>query len=66
MTKIEDIELAVASLPQAEYTQLRQWFLQRDWEKWDRQIEEDSAAGRLDFLLSEAAEASKGNRLGDL
>ena len=61
MSRIEEIELAVVSLPQAEYSQFRQWFLQRDWEKWDRQIEEDSAAGRLDFLLSEADEASKGN-----
>jgi hypothetical protein len=29
-----------------------------DWEKWDKEIEADSAAGKLDFL-KEAAEAAK-------
>jgi hypothetical protein len=36
------------------YTRLRQWFSERDWEKWDRQFEADSEAGKLDFLLQEA------------
>ena len=29
------------------------------WEKWDREIEADSASGKLDFLLREAAEANR-------
>ena len=56
MTRIEQIEAAVASLPEEEYAQFRQWFLDRDWEKWDREIEADSQAGRLDFLIREAAD----------
>ena len=66
MTRIEELELAVASLPQEEYIQFRHWFLQRDWESWDREIEADSAAGKLDFLLYEADEAKKQNQLRDL
>ncbi|MCX7048879.1 MAG: hypothetical protein NTX50_25755 [Candidatus Sumerlaeota bacterium] len=62
MTKVQEIETAISALPEQDYTQLRNWFLERDWEKWDREIEEDSEAGRLDFLVKEAREAkAKGN-----
>ena len=57
MNKLEDLEMVIDALPEAEYAELRRWFLQRDWAKWDRQIEADSAAGRLDFLTQEAQEA---------
>ena len=66
MTRIEEIEAAVTSLGHDDYAQFRQWFLARDWENWDRQIEEDSRSGKLDFLLSEAAEAKRKNALKDL
>ncbi len=45
MTRVEELELAVAALPEEEYDQFRCWFLERDWERWDRQIEAD-AKGR--------------------
>ena len=57
MTKLREIELAIDSLPEEEYGEFRRWFLERDWTKWDRQIEADSASGKLDFLLMEAQEA---------
>jgi len=66
MTRLEELERAIASLPEEEYRILRCWFLERDWEKWDGQIEEDSAAGKLDFLGNEAREAKKGGKLKDL
>jgi hypothetical protein len=66
MTKIEELEMAVTSLPEEEYSQFRQWFFDRDWEKWDREIEADVESGKLDFLLEEAAEAKKNNQLKDL
>ena len=59
MTKIEELEMAVSSLPEEDYSQFRQWFLQRDWEAWDRQIEADAKSGKLDFLAQEASEAKK-------
>jgi hypothetical protein len=66
MTRIEELELAVSSLPKAEYSQFRQWFLERDWEAWDRALEEDAKNGKLDFLVREAIEAKRYQRLKDL
>ncbi len=66
MTKLEELEMAIASLSEEEYREFRRWFLERDWEKWDRQIEEDSKAGKLDFLVKEAHQAKKGGHLTDL
>ena len=66
MTKIEELEKAVDSLPEQEYGQFRHWFLERDWEKWDEQIEADSETGKLDFLIKEASEGKGQNKLKDL
>ena len=66
MTKIEEIEQAVDSLPVEEYRQFRAWFLERDWQAWDRQIETDSASGKLDFLLKEAEQEKRRQRLRPL
>ena len=57
MTRVQEIESAVDPLSQRDYGTFRRWFLERDWAKRDRQIESDSAAGKLDFLIKEAQEA---------
>ncbi len=61
MTKVQEIQAAIESLPREEYVRLRQWFSERDWEQWDKQIEADSEAGKLDFLINEAT--SKGAKV---
>lgn len=62
MLKIEEIEATIESLLEDEYARLREWFYERDWEKWNRQIEVDSESGKLDFLIKEALdEKAKGN-----
>lgn len=62
MPTIEEIEAAIESLPKEEYGRLRDWFSERDWEKWDKQIESDSKSGELDFLIKEALdEKAEGN-----
>jgi hypothetical protein len=66
MTKLEELERAVTSLTAEEYREFRQWFLERDWEQWDQQIEEDSRAGKLDFLIREALEAKQQGKLQEL
>jgi hypothetical protein len=66
MTSVEELESAVDSLTAEEYTRFRRWFLDRDWEKWDREITEDAEAGRLDFLVREAMEAKNRGKLRDL
>jgi hypothetical protein len=59
--RLKEIQVAIESLPYDEYIRLRQWFSERDWEEWDRQIEADSESGKLDFLIEEAlTEKAKG------
>jgi hypothetical protein len=65
MSKVEEIETVIESLSEKEYIRFREWFYERDWEKWDRQIEADSESGKLDFLIKEALdEKAKGKLKG--
>ena len=54
MSKVEKIEQEVQALAPEELAQFRAWFLEYDWAAWDRQIERDSQAGRLDDLAAKA------------
>ncbi len=54
MGKIEKIEQEVQTLSAEELAQFRAWFLEYDWAAWDRQIERDAQAGRLDHLAVRA------------
>ena len=49
MSNIEAIKSAIEALPESDYIELRQWFNEKDWDKWDKQIEADSKSGKLDF-----------------
>ncbi|ADE14871.1 hypothetical protein Nhal_1747 [Nitrosococcus halophilus Nc 4] len=44
----------------------RQWFSEKDWEQWDKQIEEEAKSGKLDFLIKEAVEEKSQGRLKEL
>ncbi len=66
MSGIETIKKAIDALSEDEYSQLRQWFTEKDWRKWDRQIEADSASGKLDFLVSEALDEKSKGKLRNL
>ena len=66
MSKVEEIKEAIDSLPKQEYIELRQWFSEKDWQNWDRQIAENSESGKLDFLLKEAREAKSKNKLREV
>ena len=54
MSAIEEIEEAVRGLSAQELAAFRAWFAEFDAAAWDRQIEQDIAAGRLDALAEEA------------
>lgn len=61
MTQLEQIQAEIEALSHKDYVRLRQWFAEKDWAEWDKQIETDVNAGRLDFLVEEAiAEKEKG------
>lgn len=64
--KLEQLEEAVASLSEKDFHQFRLWFMELDWEKWDKQIEDDSRSGKLNFLLDEARQSKQNNQLKNL
>jgi hypothetical protein len=66
MTVVQEIEKSILSLSRKDYEELRRWFLERDWDEWDTNIERDASAGKLDFLVREAAEEKRRGKLRDL
>ena len=54
MGTVKEIEDAVQRLSRAELDAFRVWFAEFDAAAWDRQIEDDVGAGRLDSLANEA------------
>jgi len=51
---VQQLEAAVGNLSREELAAFRKWFMEFDAEIWDKQFEEDAAAGRLDKLAEEA------------
>jgi hypothetical protein len=62
MTNLERLEQDVQRLSPDELAAFRAWFAEYDWAAWDRQLEEDVAAGRLDRLADEALEEHRAGR----
>jgi hypothetical protein len=59
MTRVETIEAEVQSLSQEEFEELREWILEKDWQRWDQQIEKDAAGGKLDKFFEKALAAHR-------
>ena len=66
MTTIQEIKIAIGTLPHNEYIRLLGWIHDKDWSEWDMELEADIASGKLDFLANEAIEAKKTNKLREL
>jgi hypothetical protein len=54
MGKIESIEQQIKALSPEELARFRAWFLEYDWAAWDRKLERDVRAGKLDALADKA------------
>jgi hypothetical protein len=65
MNSLEQIENAVRQLSAKDLAAFRAWFAELDAAAWDRQIEEDVAAGRLDALAEEALNDLREGRCTD-
>jgi hypothetical protein len=66
MSSVHEIETAVSKLSGEELSAFRAWFSEFDAAAWDRQIEEDVAAGRLNSLAEEAIRDFREGRCRDL
>lgn len=66
MTRLEELEREIQKLGREELAHLRDWLRDYDADEWDRQIEEDVHAGKLDRLAEEALAAHKSGRTKEL
>ena len=54
MADVESIEREIERLDDGAFARLREWFIEYDHRRWDRQIGSDAAAGKLDSLVEGA------------
>jgi hypothetical protein len=66
MSKVEELKTQIEKLPKDEFTELVRWLSEKEWERWDKEIEADSKAGRLDFLVRESIDEKTKGTLKDL
>lgn len=66
MSTLVEIEAAIERLPKSDFRQLREWIAERDQQLWDKQMEADIAAGRLDRFAQEAIADFQAGRFKDL
>ena len=66
MAKIDQLKIEIEQLPEEQLAELIRWLSEKDWARWDREIEADSRSGKLDFLIHEAEDAKSKGKLSDL
>ncbi len=66
MSKLDQLKAEIESLPSEQLAEIFRWISEKEWERWDKEIEADSQAGRLDFLVREAKEEKIKGDLKDL
>jgi len=66
MSRIDELKAEIERLPGEEFAEIFRWLSEKDWERWDREIESDSQSGALDFLVNEAREEKGKGKLKDL
>ena len=63
MSTVEEIKRAIEQLPREDFWKVSEWVIEQRDDEWDRQIDEASAAGKLDFLFEEAEAERKAGTL---
>ncbi len=61
----EEIERAIDTLSDEEFAQIARYVHELEQERWDRQLDADSTAGKLDFLRDEARREEKDGLVKD-
>jgi len=54
MSELEELERRIRDLAPEDLARFRAWFIEFDHLLWDKQIEADSKAGKLDGWIAEA------------
>ena len=62
MTKIEKLVRDIRSLSGKELARFREWFAEFDAAAWDKQLEEDVEAGKLDAIADAAVADHRAGR----
>jgi len=63
---VERIENAVKQMTREELAGFRDWFMKYDAKVWDKQIETDLKAGKLDAIATKAIEEHKLEKTKDM
>jgi hypothetical protein len=66
MSMLDDLRAKIENLPSEEFSEIVRWLSEKDWERWDKEIEADSQAGKLDFLEREGRHEKAKGTLKDL
>ena len=66
MRKVEKLENEVQQLSPDELAAFRDWFRRYDSDEWDKEIERDVLAGKLDKLAEEAIAAHKAGKTREI
>jgi hypothetical protein len=54
MSHVEELESKILELPKQDFALLRNWLFELDDSQWDKQIESDLKAGKLNQLINNA------------
>jgi hypothetical protein len=65
-SKVDELKAQIEKLPTEQLSEILRWLSEKDWERWDAQLENDAQAGKLEFLVREAREAKAAGKLRDL
>ncbi len=66
MTTVKEIEMAIAELPADKFAVLKTWFEEFDAALWDKQLEVDVKAGKLDVMAGKALTRYKKGKCKEL
>ncbi len=66
MTQIELLKRNIIELDNDAFSELRDWLIELDQIRWDKQIETDSNTGKLDFLINAALTEHEAGKTKDL
>ena len=66
MKSIKEIESAIKNLSPEEFARFQEWYDSFEADHWDRQLEEDINAGRLEKLSRQAVDDFRKGRCTEL